>query len=166
MNKLKKIAIAGAVILTVSSMSATVFAKSIYNSPAEAAAGLTGKTLEEVVAEKAETGKTYGKIAEESGKLEEFKSEMLEVKKDKLAESVTAGTMTQEKADEILAKIKDAQANCDGTNPKRIGKANGAGFGDKNKDGTCEAQLKDGKCKRDGTGRGKRQGTNNNCIAE
>lgn len=68
-------------VLTVGSF--TAFAGSEYNSPAELVAGLLGKNVEEVVAEKIEGGKPYGAIASEAGKLEEFRSGMLEIRKDR-----------------------------------------------------------------------------------
>ena len=110
MTNIKKIITLGAVVLIVGATSITAFAASTYTTPAEAAAGVTGKTVEEVIAEKTETGKTYGTIAKESGKLEEFKQENLEIKKDVLAKKVVDGTITQEKADEILKAIDENQS--------------------------------------------------------
>ncbi|MDD2422251.1 MAG: hypothetical protein PHU78_08975 [Heliobacteriaceae bacterium] len=96
--------------------------------PAEIIAGLTGKTVAEVTQEKA-AGKTCGTIAQESGKLAEFKQSMLENKQAVLQERVTEDRLTQEKADEIYNALKDRQANCDGTGQGQIGKKYGAGFG-------------------------------------
>jgi len=96
--------------------------------PAEAAAALTGKTIEEVNGERA-AGKTYGTIAKDAGKLEEFKSQMLEQKKVILDERVKEGTLTQAQADEIYSNLKNNQANCDGTGSDMIGRNSGAGFG-------------------------------------
>jgi len=96
--------------------------------PAEIVSSLTGKTVEAVIAERAE-GSTYGTIADDAGKLEEFKTQMLEAKKAWLAERVKAGTLTQERADEILKAIESNQATCDGTGGGRIGMGMGAGFG-------------------------------------
>lgn len=96
--------------------------------PADIAAGLTGKTVEDVVKERA-TGKTYGTIANEAGKLDEFKAQMLEQKKAVLDQRVKDGTLTQQQADEIYNAIKNNQATCDGTGNVRIGSKNGAGFG-------------------------------------
>lgn len=145
MKKFTKIRNLGTMILTVGVLSITAFAASNYNTPAEAVAGLTGKTVESVIKEKTETGKAYGTIADEAGKLTAFKAEMIAIKKDALAEKVAAGIMTQEKADEILAAIEENQANCDGTGTKKIGQMLGAGFGGMN-----------GECR--GNGQGKRQG--------
>jgi hypothetical protein len=129
MRKMKKFVMAGAMILTIGAASATAFAASSYNTPAEALAGLTGKSVEDVTAERYETGKTYGTIANDAGKLEDFQSEMLQIKKDILAQRVKDGTMTQERADEILAAIEENQAYCDGTGQAGFGRGSGAGFG-------------------------------------
>lgn len=129
MLKFKKTIILGAMVLTIGATSLTVFAASKYKTPAEAAAGLTGKTVESVIKEKADTGKTYGTIAKEAGKLTEFKNETLEMKKDILAERVKDGKITQERADEIITALKENQADCDGTGTGRTGQKMGAGFG-------------------------------------
>ena len=129
MTKLKKIIALGTMVLTVGATSITALAAINYNTPAEAVAGLTGKTVESVIAEKFATGKTYGTIANEAGKLTEFKAANLEIKKEALAKKVAAGTMTQEKADEIIAALKENQENCDGTGAAKIGQKLGAGFG-------------------------------------
>lgn len=129
MTNLKRIVSIGAVVLTLGATSLIAFASSNYSTPAEAIAGLTGKTVESVIAEKTETGKTYGTIANDAGKLAEFKTEMLETKKEALAEKVAAGIITQEKADEIIAAIEENQINCDTTGTSKMGQKLGAGFG-------------------------------------
>lgn len=139
MKNLKKFALVGAVVLVVSATSITALAASSYNTPAEIVAGLTGKSVESVTTEKTESDVTYGALAGEYGVLDQFKSQMLEQKKAYLAERVAAGTMTQERADEIIAAMEANQANCDGTCSGGTG--NGAGTG------TCY-----GSC--DGTGIG------------
>lgn len=129
MKKFKRTIAVGAMVLALGATSATAFAASDINSPAEALAALTGKTLEDVVAERAETGKSYGTIAKESGQLEAFQKEMIQLKKDALAEKVAAGTITQERADEIITAIEKNQALCDGTGSAGVGRMMGAGFG-------------------------------------
>ncbi|MHB1454011.1 MAG: DUF2680 domain-containing protein [Saccharofermentanales bacterium] len=129
MTKAKKMAIPVVLALAIGAISFTAFAASSYSSPAEVAAALTGKSVDEVTAQKSEDGTTYGSIADEAGKLEEFKTEMVALKKDILDEKVAAGTMTQERADEILAAIELNMANCDGTGSGRTGEGMGAGFG-------------------------------------
>jgi hypothetical protein len=156
MTKLKKFVSIGAMVLLVSATSLTAFAASNYSTPAEALAGLTGKTVESVIAEKTETGKTYGTIANEAGKLTEFKTEMLEVKKDILAKKVQAGTITQEKANEIIAAIEKNQTTCDGTGSAKIGKSLGAGFGCSNGNAQGKGQ---GQGNNNAQGRGQRNCT-------
>ncbi len=96
--------------------------------PADIAAQLTGKTLETVQAERA-AGKTYGTIANEAGKLAEFKVAALENKKAILDQQVLDGKITQAQADATYEAIKNAQATCDGTGTARIGRNMGIGFG-------------------------------------
>ena len=156
MTKFKKIAALGAMLLVVGATSITVFATSAYKSPAESVAGLTGKTVENVIAERSETGNSYGSIASEAGKLEDFKKEMLEIKKEALVEKVAAGTMTQAEADKIIAAVEENQATCDGTGSARIGQKMGAGFGGKNCNGQGKGQG--------GAGRG--QGSCSGCQAQ
>lgn len=115
MKSFKKVAIVMAVILVVGVTSVTAFAASGYTSPADIITGLTGKSTESVIADKSESGSTYGAIASEAGVLDEFKAQMLEQRKANLSERVTAGTMTQERADEIIAAMEENQANCDGS---------------------------------------------------
>lgn len=127
--KFKNTAILGVIVLTLSATSLTAFAASKYNTPAEAAAGVTGKTVESVTTERSETGKTYGTITKDAGKLTEFQNEMLEMKKDALAEKVKDGTMTQERVNEIITAVEENQKSCDGTGSAKIGQKMGAGFG-------------------------------------
>lgn len=129
MRKTRKFLILGAMVTMLGATSLTAFATSIYQSPAEALAGLTGQTVESVIAERSSTDKTYGTLASEAGKLAEFKAEVLQLKKDALAKKVTAGTMTQERADQITAALESNQADCDGTGTAKIGQKMGAGFG-------------------------------------
>jgi len=129
MTTLRKYMIIGTAVLTIGVTSLTTFAASIYATPAEAVAGLTGKSVEDVITEKADNGKTYGTIASENGKSEEFKDEMLQIKKDILSKRVTEGKITQVEADQIIEAIENNQANCDGTGNAGIGESMGAGFG-------------------------------------
>jgi len=129
MTRFKKLAVIGTAVLAIGATSLTAFAASYFSTPAQAAAGVTGKTTEEVIAERNETGKTYGTIANDAGKLQEFKDEMLKTKKAILDERVKEGLVTQEQADEIYAAIEANQANCTGTGNGGMGKQFGAGFG-------------------------------------
>lgn len=114
MKKLKAAATLIAAVTVISLGSAAVSAAD-YNSPADIVAELTDKTAEDVAQERIDTGKTYGTIADEAGVLDEFKEETLKLKEETLDQYVEDGLMTQEEADEILADIKEWQANCDGT---------------------------------------------------
>lgn len=109
------------------SISGAAFAAELQ-SPGQIAATLTGKPVAELAAERAE-GKTYGTIAQEAGKLEEFQKLMLEQKKAILEQRVKDGVLTQAEADAILERIEANQAVCDGTGGNQLGRAGGAGFG-------------------------------------
>lgn len=128
MTNLKKLTVLGAVVLTIGATSVTAYAVSALT-PAEVAANVTGKTVEEVTAEKFQNGITYGGVAKNYDSLEEFQAAMLENKIAILNERVAEGTMTQEEADEIIEAIKENQAVCDGTGEARIGQSFGAAFG-------------------------------------
>lgn len=151
MKNTKKLFAACVAVAAVTVTSVTAFAASAYSTPAQAVAGLTGRTEESVISERQESGKTYGTIAADAGKLKNFQDEMLELRKDQLAKKVEAGTMTQERADEILAAIQANQAVCDGTGSARIGRTYGAGFGS----GGANCGAGQGR----GAGMGRSQGT-------
>lgn len=128
--KNKKIATFLGAIALVGALSVTAFAASSYATPAEVLAGLTGRTVASVTAERRASGGTYGSMAAAAGKLQEFKDETLEMKKAILAQRVTDGVMTQEEADALLAAIEANQATCDGTGSgQRLGAGMGARFG-------------------------------------
>ena len=129
MKSLKKITTFGAVAFVIGVTSITGFAASIYNTPAEALAGLTGEAVESVIAEKVENKTTYGSMAADAGVLDAFKVEVLEIRKDRLADRVEEGTMTQERADAIIERIEERQLDCDGTGSGSIGREEGARFG-------------------------------------
>jgi len=112
--------------------------------PAEIASSVTGKTVTDVTAERNQ-GKTYGTIANEAGKLDEFQTQMLEERKADLDQRVKNGTITQEQADAIYNNIKTNQLNCDGEGSGRMG---GQGCGGSTGQG----------CGMNGGGRGNGQG--------
>lgn len=144
MKKMKKL-IATVAVLGVLGAAGVVFASEIFT-PADIAADVTGKSVTEVNQERAE-GKTYGTIANEADKLDQFRDQMLEQKKAILDQRVADGRMTQEEADEIYNAIKNNQTLCDGTGNGQIGMGCGAGFGNGNGQGS-------GQGKGVGTGRG------------
>ena len=126
MKKLKRnlLLLSAVSILTVGS-AATAWAAD-NPTPAETVASLTGTSVSEVIQEAIDTGKTYGTIAAEAGKLEEFKEERLSVKEQILDENVENGAISREDADNILDEIKERQAVCDGTG---YGAGRGYGYG-------------------------------------
>ncbi len=148
MKKTKKIITVATMILALSATSVTAFAASKYSSPQEAVSALTGKPVEDIVAQHEETGKTYGAIAKENGVLDEFKEEKLEIKKDALSKKVADGSITQDQADKIIASIEERQQNCDGSGNN--GEKLGLGLGKENKSN-----------KNQGSGLGKNQGKGN-----
>lgn len=139
MKLLKKIIVAGLAVVTLSAFSVTAFAASSYSNPAEVIAGLTGRDVQSVIAER-QTGQTYGSIASKAGVLDNFKTEVLKIKEDTIAARVAAGTMTQEQADATIKATKDRQAICDGTG---AGNGMGAGYGPGN--GTGNGKGKGGR---------------------
>jgi hypothetical protein len=152
MNNFKKLLVAGALTIAVSTTGITAFAVSAYKTPAEAVAGVTGKTVSDVITQREETGKTYGTIASEAGKLDEFKTARLEIMKDNVDARVTSGTLTQEQADEIYNNMKENQVNCDGTgnlagNQNKVnGSGNGSGKsvqgnGNRMGNGICQSSV-------------------------
>ncbi|MGD9569108.1 MAG: DUF2680 domain-containing protein [Sedimentibacter sp.] len=128
MTNLKKLVVLGAVVLAVGSTSVMAYAASAAT-PAEIAASVTGRTLEQVTEEKLQNGITYGSVAKNYDSLEEFQKAMLESKKAILEERVANGSLTREKADEIIKALEENQLTCDGTGEARIGQSYGAGFG-------------------------------------
>lgn len=129
MKKFHKWIVVGMVVLALGATSVVALAASPYDTPAEAIAGITGRTEEDVRAERAETGKTYGAIAIEAGKQEEFKDAMTEMREDAIQARVQEGQLTQEEADAILARIQERQADCDGTGAGREDRENLGLFG-------------------------------------
>lgn len=129
----KQIIVMGIVVLILVAGAVAVFAASSYSTPAGAIAGLTGRDVQSVIDERAETGKTFGTIAKEAGVLDAFRAEMMEIRRDILAARVAAGKMTQEQADAIMAKVASRQATCDdsgaGCKLHGAGCVIGAGFG-------------------------------------
>lgn len=120
--------IAAATIIGLLGVTGTAFAAVTGKTPAEITAGLTGQTVEQVITERA-TGKSFGTIADEAGKLDEFKARTLENKKLFLDQRVAEGSLTKEQAEVIYNSIKTNQATCDGTQNARIGRGLGMGQG-------------------------------------
>lgn len=143
MKHLRQVIAGAAAVLT---LTTAALAVSAYETPAEAAAGAAGKTLEEVLADR-RSGKSFGAIAAEAGALEEFQTAVLELQEAALAERVAEGALTQEQADARLEALRQRQAVCDGTGgfgPAGCGMGAGRGWGRNGGGrGLC---LRDGSC--------------------
>ena len=132
MKNLKKLVLVVAA-LGVLGTAGTVYAATL-KTPAQITSEVTGQTAEAVTSERA-SGKTYGTIANEAGKLDEFKNQMLEQRKALLDQQVTDGKLTQNQADEIYSAIKNNQLTCDAAGAGQVGKGygmrggNGQGMG-------------------------------------
>lgn len=131
MIKMKKIITLATVTLVIGTMSISVFAASEDN---------TNET-----------------IASESGCSEEFKEEMLNSKKEVLAQKVAEGIITQERSDEIIKALEENAATCDGSGSARIGQEYGVGFGVGSGSGNgsgCGTETGSGNGNRMGNGQG------------
>lgn len=131
MMNLKKILAVGTIVSIIGVTGVTAFA-SEYKTRADIVSDLTGKSVESVIEEKQSKGVSYGKIADEAGKLQEFKTAVMELNEEKIKAMVEDGTITQEKADEALEAIKNQQAQCDGTGSKKLGQSLGLRLGGNN----------------------------------
>lgn len=158
MKNLKKVITVGTIVLTMGVTSIVGLAATAYKTPAEIVSGLTGKTVENVISERGDSNKSYGLIAAEAGKLEEFKKENFEMKKDILQTQVKEGKISQEEADTIVTKIEDNQKKCDGTGSGRIGRKEGARFGS---NGLGQGLVRDANLEREGLGRNQEEGRSN-----
>lgn len=148
----KKLILVGAMVALIGITSISAFAASGFSSRVDALAGLTGQSAEQIREQK-QDGNSFGAIAEQAGKREEFRAANLEIKKDILAQRVADGEMTQEDADRILEALEDRQANCDGAGSN--GPKLGGGFGERNRDGEGNGEHKG---EGNGEGRGQRNG--------
>ncbi|KAF1085297.1 hypothetical protein SPSYN_01433 [Sporotomaculum syntrophicum] len=147
MKNLQKLLVMAIVVALIGAAGAAYAA--VAKTPAEITAELTGKTVSELYQERSE-GKTYGAIANEDAKLDEFQAQMLEQKKIVLEQRVCEGSLTQEQADNIYNTIQSRQENCagDGTGIRGrcgLGKGNGLGMGNGNYDGNVSyREIKNG----------------------
>ena len=146
MQKKRIILMLSIATILVIGMSTAAFAAADYQTPAEIAAGLTGKTIDEVRAAR-QAGTSYGAQAGEVDKLDEFQTERLALCEQNLDQDVTYGNRTQAEADKLLAEMKDRMEICDGT---------GTGLGQTSENGTGVGQ---GICNGTGDGSGRGTGT-------
>lgn len=113
--KNKKLLVVLTIVTTILVAFASVsFAASIYGSPAEILAGLTGKSVDEVYDARS-NGQTFGEQAESAGVLDQFQQDRLDLMKDRLDQLVEDGRLTQEEAEARLAQMETALGTCDGT---------------------------------------------------
>lgn len=158
MKRFMKITVVIAAVLVLGSVG-TAFAAAL-KTPAEIVSELTGKTSDQITTERA-SGKTYGTIANEAGKLEEFQTQILEQKKAYLDQKVKDGTLTQERADAIYDTIVEAQSSCDGTGRTSSGAGCGAGVGAGSGTGSCGSGTSLGRGAGCGMGNGTGRGMGN-----
>lgn len=94
-------------------------------------AKLTGLSAEEVQAKRAE-GASFGAIADDAGvEAAAVVDGALEVRKQALADKVAAGAITQQQADEVLARMETRLTErVDSTTPCTGGGGGGCGTGD------------------------------------
>lgn len=144
------------VTLLVIGASTAVFAATEYKTPAEIVAGLTGKTVDEAVAER-QSGTSYGAQAKEADKLADFQTERLELCEQNLDQDVLDGRITQEEADKLLEDMTLRMEDCDGT-----GEGEGVGQGAGNGTGICDGTgAGENGESRNGTGMGMGRGAGN-----
>ena len=145
MKRSKILLLSAAVLLVCGAFAIPAFAEATYQSPAQAAAGVTGMSLEEVQQERAETGKTYGEIAAENDCLDEFREAKLSMQE----ESVSSSSST-------VSSIGNGNGVCDGScNGTGICDGSCISAGNGNNNGVCDGSGTgngNGMC--DGTGSG------------
>lgn len=90
-----------------------------YQDKAEILSELTGVSTNEIIEERINEDKTYGTIAIENGVLEEFKDKNLEQMKDTLNKKIEYGSISKEKADNILNNKEKQMSNCDDSGAKQ-----------------------------------------------
>ena len=97
--------IAAALILTL--ITTTAFAAFQPKRGIELAADVLGVTVDELIDQRDETGKTIHEILEDADKLDEFTEAHLAQIKTILAEKVTNGDLTQAEADDWYKQIQE-----------------------------------------------------------
>lgn len=100
-------------ITTLVGIAGSTFAKTTHTNTAEMTAEITNQSVESVLEQKKNENKTFGQIAKEAGKLEEFKQKKMEMKKAKLDKLVEEGKITLEEAEEKLEKSKIKMDRCE-----------------------------------------------------
>ena len=147
MKKNKLFIVLSVVTILVIGLSTAAFAATDYKTPAEIVAGLTGKTVDEVAADR-QDGTSYGAQAQAADKLDEFQTERLALCEQNLEQLVLDEKLTQAEADKLLENMELCMESCDGT-------GTGVGQGERNGTGTglCDGTGV-GQNSESGTGRG------------
>lgn len=114
MTLFKKFLAIGTVILSLSASSIAVFGATTYKTPIEELASILETTVEDIYKKGIETGKSLWTIAEDAGKLNEFKEANIEQRKEILKQQVSDGYMTQDQADLIIENIESNPYNYGG----------------------------------------------------
>ncbi len=108
---------------------ASAAAYSGSDSPVAVLSDLTGKSADSLAERKMSTGKSFGEIASEEGKLIEFRHEMLKMKKNLVVKQAETGAVSEKEACDIIANIKRCKGCCDGKGSYRLKRKCGVGFG-------------------------------------
>lgn len=153
MKKKKLLLVLSVATILLIGLSTAAFAAADYQTPAEIVAGLTGKSVDEVIADR-QAGTTYGAQAKAADKLDEFQTQRLELYKENLEQAVLDGKLSQDDADKLLEEMNLRMADCDGT-----GTGLGQGVCDGTGNGTDRESrngIENGLC--DGTGKNSENG--------
>lgn len=113
MKNKKLLVVVSIMVVMVLGLASVSYAAAAYKSRPEAAAGLTGKTLDEVIAAR-KAGTPYGQQVETPEAQAAFEAEIQEQFKDRLNALVTEGKLTQEEADARIKAMEEHIADCDG----------------------------------------------------
>ena len=149
MKRSKILLVSAAAVLVCCAFAIPAFAEASYQTPAQAAAGVTGMTLEEVQEERAETGKTYGEIAAENDRLAEFQ-EARQSMREEAADTEPAAVSSTGNGNGACDGSCNSTGVCDGS---CLGAGNGYGNGAC--DGSCNSTgVCDGSCLGAGNGNG------------
>ena len=149
MKRSKILLVSAAAVLVCCAFAIPAFAEASYQTPAQAAAGVTGMTLEEVQEERAETGKTYGEIAAENDRLAEFQ-EARQSMREEAADTEPAAVSSTGNGNGACDGSCNSTGICDGS---CLGAGNGYGNGAC--DGSCNSTgICDGSCLGAGNGYG------------
>ena len=104
---IKNTVIASLLAVGVGVTSLTVYAQAKYETPREALSAITGKTTDEIHALRYEEGMSHAELFETDAQYEDFKSEVLEQRKERIDERVLDGRISQERADEIKNQMDE-----------------------------------------------------------